>query len=277
VIAENNANLQLFQQEDPPVMLMKIVTYIVIALLILTLAAATAFYFTSYKPMMNDYARMKAGLPELNKASAELKKIREQEKKEMAWLNPAVDLLSSTLSAEIKAGKAEVLTSGNRLIVNIAEDALYVPGSYTFSKGSPALRTKLTTLLKKDELKSKDMYIGNTTEAVPVQGRGRKKMPGKDARTLAAERSVALIKDFENNGVDQNSLIAAAFSSKEPEFGVKIKAHKTTIIIENPLMATPVAAKQETAPSTKASTTGPVAPQMQPKMIPIQRAQPKAN
>ena len=258
-------------------MLMKIVTYVVIAFLILTLSAVAAFYFTSYKPMAEDYTRMKAGLPELDKAKAELKKIKEQEKKETAWLSPAIDVLSSTLSDEIKAGKAEVLTTGNRVIVSITEDALYLPGSYTFSKGSPALRAKLAALLRKNELKGKVMYIGNTTEAVLAQGRGRKKIPAKDARTLAAERSAMLIKDFEKNGVDQDSLIAAAFSSKEPEFGVKIKARKTTIIIENPLTAPIVATKQDTAQATKASTTTLTAPQLQPKAIPIQRAQPSTN
>ncbi len=130
-------------------MLMKIVTYVVIVLLVLGLGAAAAFYVTSYKPMAEDYVRMKAGLPELDKARAELKKIKEQEQKETAWLNPAIDVLSSTLSDEIKTGKAEVLTSGNRVIVNIAEDALYLPGSYTFSKESPSLRAKLVALLRK--------------------------------------------------------------------------------------------------------------------------------
>lgn len=258
-------------------MLMKIVTYVVIALLVLGLGAAAAFYFISYKPMTEDYARMKAGLPELDKARAELKKIKEQEKKETAWLSPAVDVLSSALSEEIKAGKAEVLTSGNRVIVNITEDALYLPGSYTFSKESPSLRAKLITLLGKSELKGKDIYIGNTTEAVPARGRGRKKIPAKDARTLAAERSGVLIKDFEKNGVNQDSLIAAAYSSKQPEIGFKIKTRKTTIIIENPLTAPLVASKQVIAPSTKASATAPVAPQTQPKAIPIQPAQPKTN
>jgi hypothetical protein len=258
-------------------MLMKIVTYVVIAVLILTLGAAAAFYFTSYKPMTDDYARMKAGLPELDKAKAELIKIKEQEKREKAWLTPAIDVLNSTLTDEIKAGKAEVLTSGNRLIINIAEDSLYLPGSYTFSKESPGLRAKLITLLRKNEVKGKDMYIGNTTEAVPAQGRGRKKIPSKDARTLAADRSAALIRDFEKNGVDQDSLIAAAFSSKEPDFGVKLKARKTIIIIENPPAAQLVATKQDTAPTTKASMTVPVATQTQPKMIPIQPVQPKTN
>lgn len=258
-------------------MLMKIVTYVVIVLLVLGLGAAAAFYVTSYKPMAEDYARMKAGLPELDKARAELKKIKEQEQKETAWLNPAIDVLSSTLSDEIKTGKAEVLTSGNRVIVNIAEDALYLPGSYTFSKESPSLRAKLVALLKKKELTGKNVYLGNTTEAVPARGKGRKKVPAKDARTLAAERSAALIRDFEKNGVDQDSLIAAAYSSKQPAIGFKIKTHKTTIIIENPLTAPLVASKQVTAPSMKASATAPAAPQTQPKAIPIQPAQPKTN
>jgi hypothetical protein len=258
-------------------MLMKIATYVVIALLILGLGAAAAFYFISYKPMTDDYARMKAGLPELDKARAELKKIKDKESKEAAWMSPAVDALSSVLSDEIKAGKTEVFAAGRRVVVNIAEDALYLPGSYTFSKESPALRAKLVTLLRKNELKGKDIYIGNTTEAVPAQGRGRKKIPAKDARTLAAERSAVLIKDFEKSGVDQDSLIAAAYSSKQPEIGFKIKTRKTTIMIENPPAAPLVTGKQEAAPSTAASTTAPAAPQTQPKAIPIQPAQPKAH
>jgi hypothetical protein len=258
-------------------MLMKIVTYVLVILFVLGLVAAAAFYVTTYKPMTEDYARMKAGLPELDRSRAELKKIKEQEKKETAWLSPAVDVLSLTLSNEIKAGKAEVFTSGNYVIINIAEDMLYLPGSYTFAKESPGLRAKLITLLRKSELRGKDIYIGNTTEAVPAQGRGRKKTPAKDARTLAAERSAALIKDLEKNQVDPDFLIAAAYSSTQPEIGFKIKTRKTTIVIENPLTAPLVATKQDTAPLSKASTTAPAAPQTQPKSIPIQPAQPKAN
>lgn len=258
-------------------MLMKIGTYVLVVLLVVGLIAAAAFYITSYKPMAEDYVRMKAGLPELDKARAELKRIKEQEKKDTAWLSPAVDVLSSVLSDEIKAGKAEVLTSGNRVIVNITENALYLPGSYTFSKESPGLRAKLVTLLRKNELRGKDIYIGNTTEAVPAQGRGRKKTPAKDARTLAAERSAALIKDLEKNQVDPDFLIAAAYSSTQPEIGVKIKTRKTIIVIENTLMTTAVASQQDAAPSTKASTTAPAAAPAQPKAIPIQPAQPKTN
>ncbi len=70
-------------------MLMKIVTYVLIALLVVTLGAAAFFYLTYYQPMAADYARMKAGIPELDKAKAELKKIKEKESKETAWLTPA--------------------------------------------------------------------------------------------------------------------------------------------------------------------------------------------
>jgi hypothetical protein len=256
-------------------MLMKIVTYVAIALLVVVLGAAAFFYITTYKPMYTDYVRMKAGMPELDKAKADLKKYKEKESKETAWLNPAVEVFSTGLGDDIKAGTVEVFSAGNKVIVNIAEDALYMPGSYTFSKESPPLRLKLITLLRKSELKGKEITIGNTTQAVPAQGKGRKKTPAKDARTLAAERSAALIKDFEKNEVDKDALIAAAFSAKQPEIGAKIKANKTVIIMETPPAAPPVAVSQEPAKeiTTKTSSTA----QPAPKGIPIQPAQPKAN
>jgi len=258
-------------------MLMKIVTYVVIALLILTLGAAAAFYFTSYKPMTTDYARMKAGLAELEKAKTELKKIKEKENKEAAWLNPVTDTLNAGLADEIKAGKAEVFTAGYRVIVNIAEDALYMPGSYTFLKESQQRLRKLDSLMRDEKLKGKMIIVGNTTDPVPAQGKGRKKIPAKDARTLAADRSAALVKYLEKSGVDENALVAEAYSSKQPDIGFTIKAHKTIFIIENPLVAPLAATKQDLAPSTKATTTVPSAPQTQPKAIPIQPAQPKTN
>src|SRR5512147_2650512 len=112
-------------------MIMKIITYVVIALLVASLGAAAVFYFYVYQPMVFDYTRMKAGIPELDKARTELKKVREKESRETAWINPAVEAVSSILSDEIKSGKAEVLAAGNRVVVNITEDSLYLPGSYT--------------------------------------------------------------------------------------------------------------------------------------------------
>lgn len=262
-------------------MLMKIVTYVLIALLVVTLGAAAFFYLNYYQPMAADYARMKAGIPELDKAKAELKKIKEKESKETAWLTPAVDAVSSSLSNEIKNGKAEVLTAGNKVIVNIAEDALYMPGSYTFSKDSQSLLRILDSLLRDEKVKGKMIMIGNTTQSVPAHGKGRKKVPAKDARTLAADRSAALVKYLEKSGVSQDALVAAAYSSNQPEVGFKLKDHKTVIIIENPLASPTAAIKQEAAkeaPATKASTTGSAAPQQkQPKGIPIHPAQPKTN
>lgn len=269
-------------------MVMKIVTSVVTALLVVTLGAGTVFFIKTYRPLAEDYARMKAGLPAYEKANAELKKLKEKESKETGWLKPAVDALSAGLGKELKSGQAEVLTADNKVIVNISEQLLYLPESYTFAKESPQLRSDLAALLKSDALKGKDLYIGNTTQAVSARGKGRKKIPAKDARTLAAERSAALIKDLEKNGVNQDALIAAAYSAKQPVIGFKIKDHKTVIIIENPLTVPMVATKQETAPQapvkpaldTKNTLTTPLAPpasQAGPKPIPIQPAQPKAQ
>lgn len=267
---------------------MKIVTSVLTALLIMALTAGALFYLKAYKPMAEDYARMTARMPELDKAKSELKHIKERESRETAWLNPAIEALSSGLGNEIKSGKAEVLAAGNKVVVNISEQALYLPDSYTFSKESPQLRATLVELLKSDGLKGKDIYIGNTTHAVPAQGRGRKKVPAKDARTLAAERSAALIKYFEKNGVNQDALIAAAYSPKQPVTGLLIRDHKTVIIIENPPTVPLGATKQEAAPqasvkpvpdtrSTPTVSAPRPASQTQPRPVPILPARPKAQ
>jgi hypothetical protein len=267
-------------------MLMKIVTSVLAVLLIVALTAGTLFYLKAYKPMAEDFARMTAKMPELDKTKSELKHIKEKEIKETAWLYPAIEALSAGLGNEIKSGKAEVLASGNKVIVNISEQALFLPGAYTFSKESPQLRSTLVGLLKSDKLKGKNIYIGNTTHAVPAQGRGRKKIPAKDARTLAAERSAVLIRDFEKNGVNQDALIAAAYSPKQPATGLLIKDRKTVIIVESP-PAVQFTTKQEGAPQaavkpatdTRSSTTvsAPRPAQTQPRPIPILPARPKAQ
>jgi hypothetical protein len=269
-------------------MLMKIVTSVLAVLLIVALTAGALFYLKAYKPMAEEYARMTAKMPELDKTKSELKHIKEKESKETAWLYPAIEALSAGLGNEIKSGKAEVLASGNKVIVNISEQELFLPGSYTFSKESPQLRAMLAVLLKNDRLRGKDIYIGNTTQAVPAQGRGRKKIPAKDARTLAAERSAALIKDFEKNGgVNQDVLIAAAYSPKQPATGLLIKDRKTVIVVESP-PAVLFTTKQEGAPqaevkpvtdtgSSMTLSAARPAPQNQPRPIPILPGRPKAQ
>ncbi len=267
--------------------MLKIVTSVLTALLIMTLTAGALFFLKAYKPMKEDYTRLTGRIPELDKAKSELKHIKEKESRETAWINPAIEALSAGLGNEIKSGAAEVLAAGNKVVVNISEQALYLPGSYTFSKESPQLRARLVDLLKSDKLKGKDIYIGNTTHAVPAQGRGRKKVPAKDARTLAAERSAVLIRDFEKNGVNQDALIAAAYSPKQPATGLLIKDRKTVIIVENPPMVLSGAAKQEASPTsakpvpdTKGTLTAPVpgpASQTQPRPVPILPARPKAQ
>ncbi len=272
---------------------MKIIAYVFIALFIVALGAAGFFYLKIHQPMAVEYASLKAGMPELDRARSELKKMKDKEGRETAWMKPALDILNAGLSDEINAGKAEVLTAGNLVIVNIAEDKLYMPGSYTFAKDSPQLRAKLVGLLMKSELKGKELIIGNTTEGLPAQIRGRNRIPAKDARTLAAERSGVLIKDFEKSSVPADSLVAAAYTAKQAEIGVNLKSHKTVIMIGNPLSPPlaapkPAAQPQSTATvTTKPTATVHAAPSsqptptatshQQPREIPVRPAQPQSK
>ena len=255
---------------------MKIVTYIVIGLLVVALAGGAFFFLSVYKPMAVDYEKLKQGQPEFDKTRKELAKVKDREKQETAWIGTAADALRKGLATDISAGKAEVSTAGNRIVVNIAEGVLFTPMSVTFAKDSKPALDNLAALLK--ELKDKEILIGNMTQAAPAQGKGRKRVPAKDARTLAAARSAELVKYLEKNGVPAETLIAVSYPARQPERGFKIKEKKTVIVIAAPAMAAAdtAAPKQETKPAPAAKptvTASTAAPQL--KSIPISTVPPK--
>jgi hypothetical protein len=257
---------------------MKAFTYLLLLLLLAGLGGASYFFFNIYRPMAAEHARIKIGMPEMDRAKAELNKHRERD----SWLKPATETLSTGLDTEVKAGTAEVVAAENgTVVINISEKVLYTPGSVTFAKDSPQTLAEIASLLKSlKDLKDKQISIGNVTESVPPQGNGRRKIPGREARELASAQSLALVKYLEKNGVAQESLVAVAYPSKEPDRDFKIRNHKTVIIIGYPPRpiheaAAPAApqTKPATAPKEPASTTVPVP--AQPKPIPIQPAPPK--
>ncbi len=233
---------------------MRILVIVLSALLLVCLGGAAFFYVYLYQPMNTEYAGLQSGKSELEKARLELKKYKDQENRDKSWTKPVAEAFTSGLNDEIKNGNAEVSVIGNKVVVNIAEHALYMPGSKTFTKESPQLLLKLESLLKNENLKDKNIYIGNVTQAVSAQGSGKKKIPAKDARLLAADRSMELIKYLEKRNVSQDALVATAYSSKQVDAGFKLKDRKTMIIIENTLTAQ-LAAKQVPEPQSKQSAT----------------------
>jgi outer membrane protein OmpA-like peptidoglycan-associated protein len=258
---------------------MKIVTYILIILLLVTLGGGAYFYRYMHEPMAVEYAKLQAGQPEFDKARKELNKLKEREKQETGWTDAAKQALMKGLANEIAAGRAEVVLAGNRIIVNIAEGVLYTPQSVTFARdGKPSL-DNLAALLK--ELKDKEIFVGNMTKPAPAQGKGRKKVPARDARTLASGRSLELVKYLEKNGVPAEALVAASYPAKVPERGFKIKEQKTIIVITAPASTSSEAAppKQEakTAAATQptATASSAAAPTSQLKSIPISTVPPK--
>jgi hypothetical protein len=247
---------------------MRILAIVLIVLLLACVGGAAYFYLYMYQPMLADYAGLQSGKMEFDKAKAELKKYKDKERNDSAWIAPALTDINAVLSDEIKSGKAEIIDLGNRIVINIAEQALFMTGSKTFSNDSPPLRSKLESLLRNSSLKNKNMYIGNTTQEISAQTIGRKKIPAKDARTLAAERSMELIKNLEKKGVSQETLISVAYSSKMPDAGFKIKERKTMILIENLFTVHPTAAlgvQTKPTPTTTGTPAVPTAPQVQSK------------
>jgi outer membrane protein OmpA-like peptidoglycan-associated protein len=257
---------------------MKIVTYLVIALLVVTLAGGAYLYLYTYKPMEIEYARLQAGQPEFEKARKELARYASREKQETGWMDAARQALKKGLEKEIADGRAEVVAAGNQIIVNIAEGVLYTPLSVTFGRDSKPALDNLAALLK--ELKGKEIFVGNMTRSAPAQRKGRKKVPARDGRTLASGRSLELVKYLVKNGVPAEALVAASYPEKVPERGFKIRDQKTVIVITVPASASPESAapKQEakTAPAAQpTATASAAAPASQLKSIPISTVPPK--
>ncbi len=258
---------------------MKAFTYLLLLLLLAVLGGTAYFYQYRYQPMAAEHARMKTGMPELDRAKTELKRYQER----YSWLKPTAETLSVGLDKEVKAGTAEVVVADNgTVVINITEKVLYTPGSVTFAKDSPQTLAEIASLLKSlRDLKNKEIFIGNVTESVQPQGKGRRKMPGREARDLASARSLALIKYLEKNGVPQDSLVSTAYPSKGPDRGFRITDHKTMIVISYPPQ--PLREEAGTAAQTKPAaaakgpvpTTVPLPVQPKPKPIPIQPAPPK--
>jgi hypothetical protein len=257
---------------------MKIVTYILGALLAAVLGAAAFYYFTTALPMTAENQKLKAGMPEFEKARIDLKKCKEAEQKATAWVAPVIETAKREFDVEMNAGTAEVQSTDTRVIVNISEKMLYLDGSVTFSKDSVAVLQKIGNLLRNPTLKDREIIVGNMTLPVEARGKGKKKTPARDARTLASERSVALVKYLvEKGGISQESLVAAAYPAALPDRGFKIKNQKTVITIQAPAMIDlaaqkPVAAQQ---PKQASAPTGTAVPA--PKPLPTNPAAPKTN
>jgi hypothetical protein len=258
---------------------MKIVSYILIILLLVALGGGAYFYLYVHEPMAVEYAKLRAGQPEFDKARKEITALKERERLETGWTDSVKQALKKGLANEITAGKAEVAAVGNRVIVNIAEGVLYTPLSVTFARDSRPALDNLAALLK--EFKDKEIFVGNMTKPAPAQGKGRKKVPARDARTLASGRSLELVKYLEKNGVPAEALVAASYPAKVPERGFKIKEQKTIVVITAPASASPEAAapKQEakTAPATQPTATpsSAASPASQLKSVPISTVPPK--
>jgi hypothetical protein len=190
-----------------------------------------------------------------------------------------METLRAGLDKEIQAGNAEIVSTENGMVVvNIADKLLYTPASVTFAADSRDRLAVLASLLKSaGTLQDKEIIVGNVTEPVPAQVKGRRKTPSREARELSSSRSLALVKYLEKNGVAQHLLVSAGYPQKQRDEGFKIKTHKTVIIIGFP--PRPAQESGSIAPPVKpaAPVKGPSqapAPD-KPKTIPIQQAPPK--
>ena len=264
---------------------MRSFTVILIFLLLAAIGGGIFFYLTIHQPMAKDYARMKTGISDLDRATSELKQYREQR----TWVLPAVETFKASLNAEIKAGKAEVVAADDRVVINMKEDVLFNARAATFNRGSDQVLKKLASVLKNMKaLQKKEILVGNAAGAVGAQ-RGRRTQ-GRDSLGLSMDRSLALVNALKRKGIAGASLIAVAYPDKRKDSGFRITDRKVMVIIGYPPVpeesteaqkptAPPAEPKHGAAPEAKKAAPAPPLqkPSAEPKRIPILPSPPKSE
>lgn len=256
---------------------MKFLNVVLIFLLLAALAGAAYFYQFHFRELNLQAQLSKTNAAQLDLSKKQLKKYQDQE----SWMPAAAETLRTGLKEEIAAGKAEVAEAGSRLVVNIPEDVLYMQGSRTFSLTSGATLTKLASVLKTLKgLNDKEILVGNTAASAPARGTGRRKVPARDGRTLAAERSLELVKYLEKNGVSGELLASVAYAPGAAEHAFRIKGSRTIITIGLPAAAAVVSPAPVPAPSVPSAPQpkpGPAAPAPAGQPLPPQQSRPQPS
>lgn len=94
---------------------------------------------------------------------------------------------------------------------------LAVPGNVLFDSGKIVLRNDSTSVLSKiaSEIKSsfadKEIYVFGHTDTDPI-----KKSGWKDNRQLSSERSLAVVRNLQSQGLDPKKLVACAVGEHRP-------------------------------------------------------------
>jgi chemotaxis protein MotB len=165
-----------------------------------------------YQDEQGKAAALEAKVKELQAKNAELQKGTETlsvAKQEAEKKSSEYEGLASSLKNEIESGKIELSELKGKMTVKMQDKILFPSGSAHVSKDGKEALNKVADALK--NLKGKIVRVEGHTDDVPT-GKG----PYPSNWELSTARALAVVKYFQDQGVDPSGLSAAGYGQYHP-------------------------------------------------------------
>jgi outer membrane protein OmpA-like peptidoglycan-associated protein len=132
--------------------------------------------------------------------------------------------VSSQPFGDIKG--VNVSTRGGELVVGIAGDVLFDPGSVTLKRSAKATLDKIASELR-SSYASKSIRVEGYTDTDPIR-----KSKWKTNERLSAERAMAVEAYLVSKGINNDAIYSAAFGPAHPK-STKSKSRRVEVVILN--------------------------------------------
>jgi chemotaxis protein MotB len=145
---------------------------------------------------------------ELTATKAELDELRRQRAQAEARMKTFRDL-ALRLKAMVDSGKLQVQIRKGKMVVKLADNVLFAPGSATLKKEGQSPLAEVATALK--EIKDRDFLVTGHTDNTPIHSA---RFPSN--WELSTQRAVDVVKFLASQGVDGVHLAAAGYAENDP-------------------------------------------------------------
>ncbi len=190
--------------------------------IIFFLAAAGCVSTGTYKKLESDKAVLEKQVTDLGQQIDELSKVKQEKEQVELTLKQKEELLSQEqqtkqqlqekLKSEIDSQRVTISELEGKLKVNLVDKILFDSGQAALNAEGKQTLAKVAEVLS--TLTDKAIHVQGHTDDVPIAGSLKARFDSN--WELSAARALAVVKYFENQGVDPSHLIALAYGEHHP-------------------------------------------------------------
>ncbi len=135
-----------------------------------------------------------------------------QQNQQLLYLNGTYQQLNQNLQSEVVANQVQIKQLQNRLEVTMVNSILFPEGGWEIHQQGKQQLSKVLPALQ--GLSGKQIVIQGFTDSLPIERPLSERFPSN--WDLAAARAVAVVRYFEEQGIDPNQLSAVSFGRYHP-------------------------------------------------------------